>query len=230
MPHRNAFLLCLIPNLLLCAAVFYENYLLLSGNGSSKMQCSLGFALIGLFNVLCLFPQKGAPRLFAAIMAIGLVTAMHADILIDRDFIVGAAMFAVGHLIYYLAQCLLQRPRLFDLLPTAILFLGAAIFLLVQPAKHFPHPSLRWLCLIYAAVIALMAGKAVANWIRVPSLATGCLALGSLLFFFSDVMLVTAWFLGWKPAHLLCMGTYYPAECLLALSPLLVAQFPARMS
>jgi len=48
MPHRNAFLLCLIPNLLLCAAVFYENYLLLSGNGSSKMQCSLGFALIGL--------------------------------------------------------------------------------------------------------------------------------------------------------------------------------------
>ena len=77
-------------------------------------------------------------------------------------------------------------------------------------------------CLVYALIISLMVGKAVGNCIRTPSLLTVVILAGSILFFFSDLMLVFDWFAdGGRISGLLCMGTYYPAECLLAISGLI---------
>jgi len=43
--------------------------------------------------------------------------------------------------------------------------------------------------------------------------------VASILFFFSDLMLVFDWFIGlWSWTDHACMGTYYPALCFLALA------------
>ena len=45
------------------------------------------------------------------------------------------------------------------------------------------------------------------------------IAIASLMFFLSDLMLVLAWFIKGIPwADNVCMGLYYPALCFLALS------------
>jgi len=64
-----------------------------------------------------------------------------------------------------------------------------------------------------------MIGKAVGNFICEKNAVTGTIAAASILFFFSDLMLVFDWFIGlWSWTDHACMGTYYPALCLLALS------------
>ena len=62
-----------------------------------------------------------------------------------------------------------------------------------------------------------MPGKAIGNLIPVPCLHTVTLAAAGGLFFFSDLMLVLDRFIGlWSRTDHACMGTYYPALCLLA--------------
>jgi hypothetical protein len=65
-----------------------------------------------------------------------------------------------------------------------------------------------------------MLGKAISNFIRLKTYTTGTIAVASFLFFFSDFMLLLAWFstLEGKWMDNLCMGTYYPGLCLLAFS------------
>ena len=75
--------------------------------------------------------------------------------------------------------------------------------------------------MIYALIISLMLGKAAGNFIHEKSISAGIIAFASLLFFFSDLMLVFDWFIGlWSWTDNACMGTYYPALCLLAFSML----------
>ena len=70
-----------------------------------------------------------------------------------------------------------------------------------------------------AGLVLAMLGKAAGNFLRRRTFLYGVIAVGSLLFFFSDLMLVFDWFIGrWSWTDHACMGTYYPALCLLALS------------
>ena len=64
-----------------------------------------------------------------------------------------------------------------------------------------------------------MLGKAMANLICQVNAVNALISAGSLLFFFSDLMLVLNWFVRvGKWAGNACMGTYYPALCILAFS------------
>ena len=72
---------------------------------------------------------------------------------------------------------------------------------------------------MYALIISLMVGKAISNFVKERTVLTATVLVGSILFFFSDLMLVFDWFMGiGRIAALLCMSTYYPAECILAFS------------
>ena len=72
-------------------------------------------------------------------------------------------------------------------------------------------------CIVYALIISLMLGKAIGNLIKEQNALTITIATASTLFFFSDLMLVFDWFIGlWNWTDHACMGTYYPALCLLA--------------
>lgn len=150
-------------------------------------------------------------------MTMGLILAFIGDIRIDRNFILGAGSFAAGHICFVAAYCLLQRPHLCDLIPSGILFLGSSAFLQFCPLLFFGLPIYKTVCIVYSLIISLMLGKAIGNLIRQRNKLNVTLAVASILFFFSDLMLVFNWFIGlWRWTGNACMGTYYPALCLLA--------------
>lgn len=209
----------LTVNLSVISAIFVLNYFYQS-NGfdfTLKCICSGLFAALGLVN-LCHAPVTGAGKIpFHVSMATGLVLAFLGDYLIGYDFVVGAATFALGHVCFVVAYCLMQRMRMLDFVISGGLFVGCAVFLVFCPLLTFDPPMLRGVCIAYALIISTMLGKAVGNFIRERNTVTGIIAVASGLFFFSDLMLVFDRFIGlWDWTAHACMGTYYPALCLLA--------------
>lgn len=208
-------------NVLIISTIFALNYVY-QRNGfdfTLKCICSGAFTGLGLINlVYALVTRQGALR-FHVSMALGLVLAMLGDVLIGYDFIVGAATFALGHACFIVAYCFHRRMTGSDLLISGVIFAAAAAFLLFCPLLTFEVPVFKIVCLVYALIISTMLGKAVGNFFRERNWLTGTILLASALFFFSDLMLVFDWFIGlWDWTGHACMGTYYPALCLLALS------------
>ena len=211
----------LAVNLLVIAAIFVLNYFYQRNGFDFKLKCvcSGAFAVLGLVNLGYALLTKAKNLRFYTAMALGLVLAMLGDVLIGYDFIVGAGTFALGHIAFIVAYCFLQRFRPLDAAVSGGLFLCGGAFLLFYPYIVFDEPLYRYVCLAYALIISLMLGKAVGNLLRKRSPATATVALASGLFFFSDLMLVLDWFVGfWTWTSEACMGTYYPALCLLAFS------------
>lgn len=208
-------------NGLLIVAVFVLNYFYQS-NGfdyTLKCICSAGFALLGLINLGYAFWSKQENRRFYIAMTAGLLLAMFGDVAININFIVGAGLFAIGHVCFVIAYCFLQRVKWLELVISGIVFLGASAFLLFFPLLEFPQPIFKWVCIVYALIISLMLGKATANFIYERNMFYAIIAVGSVLFFFSDLMLVFDRFIGlWSWTNEACMATYYPALCLLAFS------------
>ena len=211
----------LVVNILFVTAILALNYVY-QKNGfdfTLKCVCSGGFATLGVLNLIYALSSKVADPKYDVAMAAGLILACAGDVLIGYDFIVGAATFALGHVCFVIAYCFMQRMRLPDGIISGALFLGCFIFLLFCPWLTFDVPVFRVVCIVYAAIISTMLGKAVGNFLREKSGVSGIIALASGLFFFSDLMLVFDWFIGrWDWTSNACMGTYYPALCLLALS------------
>lgn len=214
-------------NALIVAAVLVLNYFYQS-NGfdfTLKCVCSGGFALLGLFNLGYALYTKQRNTTFFVCMAAGLVLAMLGDVIIGRSFIFGAGVFALGHVCFVVAYCFLQRMKRLDLIVSGVIFLGAAAFLLFCPLLTFDEPVFRVVCLVYALIISSMLGKAAGNFFRAKTPVTAVIAVASVLFFFSDLMLVLDWFIGrWDWTSEACMGTYYPALCMLALAMFLACE------
>lgn len=211
----------LIFNLLAISAIFVLNYFYMA-NGfdfTLKCVCSIGFSLIGVVNLIYALAAKKGDLKFHIGMSLGLILAMLGDIIINESFILGAGVFALGHVCFVIAYCFLQKIKLLDLIISGVFFFGAAAFLLFCPLLSFDVPVFKIVCLVYALIISCMLGKALGNFIHQRTYVTGTAALASALFFFSDLMLVFDWFIGlWDWTSEACMGTYYPALCLLAFS------------
>ena len=187
-----------------------------------KCVCSGLFAALGVANLVYARKTKETHRKFYIFMALGLVFAFLGDYLIGYDFIVGAATFALGHVFFVIAYCFLQKMQKLDLTVSGALFACCLIFLLFCPLLSFDVPVFRIVCIVYALIISTMLGKAIGNFVREKNTFTGTIAAASALFFFSDLMLVFDWFIGlWSWTDHACMGTYYPALCLLAFSMIL---------
>lgn len=187
-----------------------------------KCVCSGLFAALGVANLVYTRKTKETHGKFYIFMALGLVFAFLGDYLIGYDFIVGAATFALGHVFFVIAYCFLQKMQKLDLTVSGALFACCLIFLLFCPLLSFDVPVFRIVCIVYALIISTMLGKAIGNFVREKNTFTGTIAAASALFFFSDLMLVFDWFIGlWSWTDHACMGTYYPALCLLAFSMIL---------
>lgn len=211
--------LFLILNILLLTALavcvyVYDNHI---GGVAMKGTTAGCFAALGLVNLagaLWTDPRKLA---FPLMLAIGLVLAMLGDILLGRHFILGAGLFAAGHVMYAAAMYARQKFAWLDAIMSGVMLLIALAILDFTPNLIFSDPVMRPVCYAYAVIISLMAGKAVSAYLRERSLLNGLLALGSLMFYFSDVMLLLAWFAGagdW--ADTLCLYTYFPGQGILA--------------
>ena len=213
-------------NVLLICGIFVGNWFYLEGpfNYELKKLLSSAFALIGSINLVYALIAGRSHIAFSISMSVGLILAMSGDIAINKDFIIGAGLFMLGHICFIVGYCFLEKMKWLDYIISFSVFAFAAAFLLFWPKLDFSeNPVFRYVCLIYALVISLMLGKSAGNFIRQRSFARCVILAGSVLFVFSDLMLVFDWFMGMgRTAGILCMSTYYPAECLLALSIFLI--------
>ncbi len=217
---KNSKKTLLVINIALIAAICIMNYFYQSNHFMRVLKCTCSgtFALLGLINLFYSRKTKQANEKFFLYMAAGLVFAFLGDVVIDWSFIPGAAIFALGHVFFVVAYCRLERIQKLDYMISGGVFLACVIFLF-SPLVTFDVPVFRIVCLVYAMIISSMLGKAFGNFFRNKTKLTATIAVASFLFFFSDLMLVCDWFIGiWDWAPNACMGTYYPALCLMAFS------------
>ena len=202
--------------LLICAAICLVCYDIFGGLWL-KGVTSGWFVLLGCVNLVAARNLEWRQLRFIVLMVAGLFCGMCADVLLGVAFFVGVGVFALGHVLYFFAFCTLEQFRLRDLkimIPIALF----SIFLVTgTPWITVTDPLLRKLIPIYAVIISMMLGKAIGNLIRCPSLFRWLLAVGSFLFWFSDLILAVDMFgqssrLTW----ILCSYAYWPAQNILA--------------
>ena len=195
--------------------VFYIN----SSDLWIKAITSAGFVLLGLINLIYALINKSNEKQFSIIMFVGLILGMLGDIFLNIEFITGAIFFAIGHIIYFIAYCYLEKFNYIDILAGLAIFIPSMLFISFAPIFDFGGSVMKILCVIYALFISCMVGKSIANLIRERNLLNILLVAGSILFFFSDLMLLLYVFANLSSlANALCLITYYPAQCLLAFS------------
>ncbi len=193
----------------------------------TKIPASFCFLFLGCINTAFLLKHTQKDRGFALSMLAGLFFGFLADIVLQLHFLGGAAIFALGHVCYVIAYfCLLSRGR-GDCLCCLSIMLPSSALVLFLPVLDFGATFMQAVVLGYAVIISLMSGKAWSNYRRSPSPLTKCILLGSLLFFFSDFILLFAYFtdIG-RIANILCLTTYYPGQAILASSIFLYADTP----
>lgn len=211
--------LFLALNILLLAALITCTYIYMEITGKLFMKgiTASCFVALGLVNLVYAALSKPRKMAFPIVLALGLCFAMAGDLLLGWNFIVGAGLFALGHLLYTAAMYTRQRFAKLDALMSVIMFAIAMLILTFTPNLTFSDPIMRIVCYVYALIISLMAGKAVSGFMREKTLTNALLALGSVMFYFSDVMLVLSWFAGaGRWADVCCLCTYFPGQGILA--------------
>lgn len=209
---------CLNVGMLAALAAGMVNYMQRGGLNNKALAAGC-FAALGAVNLVYALLVRPRRLLFPGLMCAGLLLAMSGDILLGRSFILGAGLFALGHVMYAAAMCAVVRPCRRDLAVSAVVFAAAAGVVLFLPGLDFGGALMQGVCLVYALIISCMVGKALSDAVWRPTLLTLLMAAGSVLFFFSDLMLVLYMF-GDAPwiVDRLCLLTYFPAQGLLALS------------
>lgn len=206
-------------NILLLAALAVCLWIYDNINGRLVMKgvtagCFVALGLVNFVYGLCAKPRGIA---FPLTLAIGLCLAMAGDLVISRNFILGAGLFAAGHVMYAVAMYTRQKFARLDAAMSLVMFIVALAILTFTPGLSLSTPILRYVCYAYAVIISVMAGKAISGFLQARTLTNALLALGSVMFYFSDVMLLLAWFAGagdW--ADVACIYTYFPGQGILA--------------
>jgi uncharacterized membrane protein YhhN len=204
--------------LFVCTMLFliYYDY---SGGLWLKGLTSLWFVILGGVNLLYAHIQGIKPPLFLIFLELGLCCGMLADILLGIQFFIGLVVFALGHVLYIVAFYTLEKFRLIDLFIMVPISALSICIIVGTPYIQVNDPLMKKMLLGYAVVISCMLGKAVSNAILRPTFSRVLMLLGSVLFLFSDLMLAIDFF--GKTSRLvwaLCAYTYWPAQCILALS------------
>lgn len=207
-----------IANIILILSVIIGDIFYIINNDSLliKSITSALFVLIGFINLIFVLKNKTLKKSFAILMVIGLTFAMLGDIVLELQFIIGAALFAIGHIFYFFAYCSLSRLRWKELIYGAIIFIPVTLFILLAPFFDFGSILMEIVCIVYAVIISNMVGKSIANYVKYKSILNLTLMIGSILFMFSDFMLLLNVFADVpRIVGILCLVSYYPAECLL---------------
>lgn len=204
--------------LLIAGVCIGNSFFITQGGLTIKSITSAGFVLIGVLGLIYSLIYKKSNLKFIITMVVGLFTAMLGDILLEINFIVGAIFFALGHIVFFISYCFLDKFKWIDLVPGAIVAIISVIIITVIPVFNFGGIMMEIVICCYAIIISLMLGKALSNFMRNQNLINIIILIGSLLFFISDFMLLLGNFGGILGTEIACLATYYPAEILLAIS------------
>lgn len=175
------------------------------------------FVVLGGINLWAVRKAPWKQLLFFVLMEAGLICGMCADVLLSVTFFAGIGAFALGHILYLAAFYTLEKSSLRELWLILPLSLVSIFIVIGTPWITVEDPVLRKLLLGYAVIISVMLGKAISNLIRKPSPCRWLLAIGSVMFWFSDIMLAVDMF--GQPSRLtwiLCSYCYWPAQNILA--------------
>lgn len=182
-----------------------------------KGTASTLFFLLGLINLIYALIVRSGKIRYIVTMTLGLLVCVAADIYLQIEFLCGAVLFAVGHILYFAGYCFLRPIRKGDWIVCAAIGIPAVIFLLTPLFDY--EGIMEIMCLAYGVILSCMVGKGVSNLIAERNVRNTVIVIGCLLFFFSDLMLVLNMF-----AHLpkiidtLCVVSYYPAQAMLGFS------------
>lgn len=202
--------------LLLCAAACLVCYDIFGGLWLKGVTSSW-FVLLGAVNLWAARQLPWKNRRVLILIEAGLFCGMCADVLLGIVFFAGVGVFALGHVFYLVAFYFLERFRLRDLvmsLPAA----AVSIFLVVGPPWiHVEDPVMRAILIVYALIISAMLGKAVSNLVSQSDTFRWLLAIGSIMFWFSDLILLMDMFgTSSRLTWILCSYSYWPAQNILA--------------
>ncbi len=214
---RNKFIL---PNafLFIYTAVLCYIYHI-NGGIFLKAATSLGFLLIALLNGAFTFFYNKSDRKFAILVLLGVFSSFLGDIILNIDFIIGALIFAVGHIFYFSSYCSISDYKIKDLFIAVLIFIPSFLFILLCPIFNFGSGLMKLVCIIYAGIISSMLGKAISSLLQSKEKFFYIVAAGSLLFFISDIALLFYVFgNAGEAANTVCLLTYFPAQCILAYS------------
>ncbi len=182
-----------------------------------KSIASLMFVITGLINLNYCIKNKTNLK-FPIWMIAALIFAMLGDILLVLNFYLGTAAFALGHILYFISYCMLEKMNRRDLLWGISISAFSLSVILFTPFLSFDSTLMQGVCCAYAVIISFMVGKTISNLLKKKNVTNIIIVIGSMLFFISDFMLMLQLFGDISVAGKLCLATYYPAQFLLAFS------------
>ena len=219
----------ILNSIFLLAIIILDVFYIINGGILLKSVTSACFFALGVINLIFVLKMKTEKIKFSILLLVGLFFAMLGDILLEINFIVGAIFFAIGHIFYFISFCFLEKFRWIDLIYGIVIFVPSVLVITLYPHFDFGGLTMELLCVIYALVISLMVGKAIAVYVKDRAMYKLIILIGTILFFFSDLMLLFNVFSSVSEAFgVLCLATYYPAEFLLAFSILNATNLKVR--
>ena len=194
-----------------------------------KAMTSVLFVLLGAINLIYVIKYKYTNSKFAILLIVGLFFAMLGDIVLNLNFIGGAILFAIGHVMFFISYMFIKKLKWLDLIFGLAIFIPSCLIITLLPIFTFDI-TMELVCVVYAFIISMMVGKALSNFVAVKDIITFVVLIGSCLFFISDLMLLLNVFAHLpKVIDILCLATYYPAEIMLAISPVSKKLFNSKI-
>ena len=217
MKDKKLLTLFLVNAFFLIATIVTDILYMIKGNAYVfKTIASATFVLCAMVNLILVFVFKYASnKKFVIFLFVGQVFAMLGDILLIDHFIIGAVLFAIGHIFYFVSYCCLKPFKWLDL---AFIFGAIGVSLCIIFASKIDLNDQMPLILGYAIIISCMLGKSATLFLDNAKIASIIFA-GSLMFYLSDMFLMFTIFSSMgRVGSILCLAFYYPAEYILATS------------
>lgn len=182
-----------------------------------KCLASTCFVLLGIANLIYVIQCKSTHRRVAILMVIGIIFAMGGDICINFNFILGAIVFALGHIFYLITYCTIEKIKKWDFALMLLIFSAIASFLFLTPIFNFGDQTMHIIIAVYCVIISSMTAKSMTNAYAIRTKSNLLFACGSIMFFFSDIMLVLNLFANTSQiTYILCHSIYFPGQWILA--------------
>ncbi len=161
---------------------------------------------------------SGGPGAYPRSITLGLALSLAGDVLLIPEglFVFGLVAFLLAHLAYLFAFT--RAARLAARWLPFVVVAAIAVAIVAKLWGGLP-PALRVAVLAYVAVLGAMCAQAITVALVTGTPRARLAALGGVLFLVSDALLaINRFHTPLALAPLLVLGTYYPAQLLIALS------------
>ena len=225
MKKDKRLLTLILVNILFIIPIMIFDTLFFNGMGPFKGDLfkaigSFLFVLENLFNILyCKKVYNNKNNKFVWFLLAAQFVIFVADIVLEIDFMIGAIVFALGHIGLIISFYNLEKFKVRDIVCMALV---AGIGVTVLTLYPFNFGGMKLVLYAYAVIIGCMLGKALSNVLsntNRPLKLT--IFLGVLLFYLSDMSLLFCRFGGVGELKRLflafCLYLYYPSNIVLAI-------------